>query len=207
MPYPPAPWTLQGFGMQTVHLADAAGARRSVPPEFRIIPTWPGKTVVLASFGRYGPGSVLQYSELILTVPVRGMGQRGLWVTHIYVDSADSLAGGREIWGLPKELVQFEWLEDQVTLRQEGRQVCTLRWGRPRWLWRQRLTVPCFSFLGSDLLAYRGRVRGRLGLDSAQLDVPAESPFAALNLGRALLTVHYGGFHFVSTAPQVVGQR
>jgi acetoacetate decarboxylase len=26
------------------------------------------------------------------------------------VDNPDSVAGGREIWGLPKELAEFSWL-------------------------------------------------------------------------------------------------
>jgi len=28
---------------------------------------------------------------------------------HIYVDNPDSIAGGREIWGLPKEMAEFTW--------------------------------------------------------------------------------------------------
>jgi len=67
--------------------------------------------------------------------------------------------------------------------------------------------VPTLSSLGGNLVTFEGRIRGRLGLASAHLDVPVESPLASLNLSRALLTVHYGGMHFVSTKPQVFGPR
>jgi acetoacetate decarboxylase len=52
----------------------------------------------------------LEYSELIVIAGlVRYSGQIGGWVSHIYVDNADSVAGGRNIWGLPKELAEFIW--------------------------------------------------------------------------------------------------
>ena len=61
----------------------------------------------LASFG---PGSVLEDDELIVAAALtQHAGRSGFRISHIYVDDADSVDGGREIWGLPKDLAQFTW--------------------------------------------------------------------------------------------------
>ncbi|HEY9821570.1 MAG TPA: acetoacetate decarboxylase family protein, partial [Candidatus Sericytochromatia bacterium] len=105
MTYPPAPWTLQGYAIQSLQLIDIERVRPLIPTEFEIISVLPGKTVGGVYLSYYGSGSVLEYSELIVAAGmVRYSGKIGGWVSHIYVDNADSVAGGREIWGLPKEL-------------------------------------------------------------------------------------------------------
>jgi hypothetical protein len=38
--------------------------------------------------------------------------------------------GGREIWGLPKELAQFTWTEHSVTVSQADKFLCTLNYRR-----------------------------------------------------------------------------
>jgi acetoacetate decarboxylase len=46
---------------------------------------------------------VLEYNELIIIAAVLGYkGKFGAWISHIYVDNPDSVAGGREIWGYLK---------------------------------------------------------------------------------------------------------
>ena len=45
----------------------------------------------------------LVYRELIVFSHATA---RGMVVSHIYVDDEQSLSGGREIWGLPKELAR-----------------------------------------------------------------------------------------------------
>lgn len=210
MSYPPAPWTLRGFAVQTLQFVDRARARPLVPSELRIVSVLPGKSLGGVYLASYGPGSVLEYNELIVVAAlVRYAGRFGFWVSHIYVDSADSMAGGREIWGLPKELAQFTWGDEQrrVVVRQGDRRLCTLSYGRQRWLWRQQLALPTFSALGSDLLFFKGEIESRLGLASGRLEVPAESPFAALGLGRGRLTIHYGDMGFVANVPEVVKER
>ncbi len=46
--------------------------------------------------------------------------QRGMVVSHIYVDDEQSLGGGRDIWGLPKELAEFEFTPTHFAARQDG---------------------------------------------------------------------------------------
>jgi hypothetical protein len=59
-------------------------------------------------------GGTLTYHELVVFRP-------GFVVSHIYVDSPESMRGGRAIWRLPKELAEFTWSRTAVEVRQDGR--------------------------------------------------------------------------------------
>lgn len=62
-----------------------------------------------AAFVSYGPGSPLTYSELLVARPVRtDRDGRRVTITDIWVDSPASVAGGRELWAIPKDLCDFE---------------------------------------------------------------------------------------------------
>ena len=140
MPYPPAPWTLQGYALQTLQLIDIERVRPLIPPEFDIVSVLPGKTLGGVYLSSYGSGSVLEYSELIVNAAiVHYSGKSGGWVSHLYVDSADSVAGGREIWGLPKELAEFTWekgsrtvsgYENSVIVRHGEQTLCRLSYNQ-----------------------------------------------------------------------------
>ena len=55
----------------------------------------------------YEPGGVLSYRELLVAV-LAHRGKRPLaTITDIWVDSAPSLHGGRELWGIPKQRASF----------------------------------------------------------------------------------------------------
>ncbi|MGA8845293.1 MAG: acetoacetate decarboxylase family protein [Nocardioides sp.] len=67
-----------------------------------------------AAFVSYTEGSPLTYSELLVArlmrkdeAPVSG-GGRKVTITDIWVDSPASVAGGRELWAIPKGLCDFE---------------------------------------------------------------------------------------------------
>ena len=210
MSYPPAPWTLQGKALQTIQLVDTMKVRSLVPQELKIVPVAPGRTLATVYLASYGPGSTLDYNELIVAPALtRYQGKWGFWVSHIYVDNADSMAAGREIWGLPKELAEFTWDSERnrVVVRQRDRLLCTLDYGRRFWLWKQRIIPSVFTLLGSDLLLFKGEVRARLGIAGGHLQVPDESPFKNLGLGRGWLTYHYKEMKFIAREPKVVGQR
>ncbi|YAF95204.1 MAG: acetoacetate decarboxylase family protein [Nodularia sp. CChRGM 3473] len=219
MPYPSAPWTLVGEAIQTLHLVNIDQVRsptvgRSlslVPPELNIISIWPGKTLGGIYLARYKSGSVLQYNELIV-VPavVFYQGKIGVWISHIYVDNADSVAGGREIWGLPKELADFTWEEKRVTVRQgdvsDGlrlRLLCRLNYNQQSLAWRQQLGTSAFSVMDDNLLTFRAEIDARLGLVGANLDISAESPFAGINLSQPFATVRCEQMKLLVDAPKV----
>lgn len=211
MPYPPAPWTLRGQSLQSLHLVDTAKARPFVPPELDIISVLPGKTMGGVYLAVYETGSVLEYNELIV-VPalVRYGKQVGSWISHIYVDNPDSVAGGREIWGLPKELADFSWQAGkvaQVSVRQGTRPLCTLQRDWQLNLWRQYLPVPGLSALRENYLLFKGEAEANLAVVGAKLDVPIDSPFAALGLGQPWLTIQSKELKLIAGAPSVVGRR
>lgn len=207
MPYPQTPWTLQGYAIQTLHLINTNRVRHLMPTDLEIISVLPGKTFGGVYLSYYGSGSVLEYSELIV-IPafVRHQGKIGGWVSHIYVDSIDSVAGGRDIWGLPKELAQFTWEGERVTVRQENSVLCSLNYKRQTLAWRQWFAGTSFSTKDVDLLMFSAELNSRLGLIGSKLEVPTESSFSALGLGKPLLTIRCEEMSLRVDAPQVVGQ-
>lgn len=168
----------------------------------------PGKTLGGVYLSFYGPGSVLTYHELIVVPALARYGTKvGCWISHIYVDHPDSMAGGRGIWGLPKELAQFTWQtgdQSQVTVPQGERALCALHYGHTRRLWRQPASQPVFSMLEGNLLWWKGAFSSRLGFGEGRVDVPSESPFAALGLARVARTLHHDEMTFVAHAPRVI---
>lgn len=207
MSYPQAPWTLQGYAFQTLQLLDIDRVRPLIPSELNIISVFPGKTLGGVYLSYYGSGSVLEYSELIVVAAFLSYkGKFGGWISHIYVDHSDSVAGGREIWGLPKEMADFTWSGDRVTVTQGNRKLCSCKYNRQGFGLQQRLGASSFSSMSSDLLLFPAELESRLGLVSSKLEIPSESPFSSLNIGQPLLTVHADNMRLKVGAPEVVGQ-
>jgi acetoacetate decarboxylase len=128
MTYPQAPWKLQGYALQTLNAVNIEDSRSFVPPELEIISIFPGKTLGGVYLSAYESGSILEYNELIVVAAlVSYKGKIGSWISHIYVDNEDSVAGGREIWGLPKEMAQFTWTSNSVSVSQQEKQLCSKR--------------------------------------------------------------------------------
>jgi hypothetical protein len=104
--YPPEPWDLCGHGYVSLWLVP-----RRVLPELpagvRPISLF-GRAVVATTFVDYLPGGLLPYHELLVATLVRQGVRPGVSITDIWVDSAASRAGGRELWGIPKEMAEFD---------------------------------------------------------------------------------------------------
>jgi acetoacetate decarboxylase len=65
-----------------------------------------------AAFVSYEEGSPLTYSEFLVARPISTDAQstpggRRVSITDIWVDSPASVAGGRELWAIPKDLADF----------------------------------------------------------------------------------------------------
>ena len=207
MAYPPAPWKATGFVVQSLKLIDIERARRFVPSELKIVPVLPGKTLGAVYVAEYTAGSALEYSELIIAPALTRRGSKfRFWISHIYVDNADSMAGGREIWGLPKEMADFKWSADrrEIDIQQDGQRLCRLRSGEPRWLLPIPVLLPTFSILGSNLLGFTASIWGQMALAGNELDVPGESPFAGLGLSRKGMSLYMRNIRFTAGAPHVV---
>ena len=96
--YPPAPWQMVGqLWLTLFRLRQPVDALRPAG-------------IYGAAWVSYEPGSPLTYSELLVARPVpapEGRGRR-VSITDIWVDSPASVAGGRELWAIPKGLCDFE---------------------------------------------------------------------------------------------------
>ena len=211
MPYPSAPWELKGYALQTLNLIDLEKARPLVPPDLEIISLWPGKTVGGIYLSSYGSGSVLEYSEAIVVSALVSYGDKwGAWISHIYVDNEDSVAGGREIWGLPKERAEFAWETGapmRVSVAQSDRLLCNLTYERPLFTLPLPISGPFLSILESDFLFFQGNFKSNLGLINGNLEIPTNSPFASLNLEKPLLIFYCDDLRLVAEAPEAVGRQ
>lgn len=97
--YPPAPWPMVGSLWLTLFkVARDVDALRPAG-------------IYGAAFVSYEEGSPLTYRELLVARPVAdpagGRGRR-VSITDIWVDSPASVAGGRELWAIPKGLADFD---------------------------------------------------------------------------------------------------
>ncbi len=81
-----------------------AGLRHVLPPRWLIV-----------GLVRYREGT-LRYDEFFTASMARSGAKVGLYVQHMWVNDAASQAGGRRIWGLPKELATFTWRDNQVCI-------------------------------------------------------------------------------------------
>ena len=105
--YPPEPWSLRGDFAVSVFLAPSAsvpdGLLECAPAGARPLRIG-GRLVVGLAAVHYGRGGMLAYEELLLAVPVLWRGRLRVTIPQILVTSPASVAGGRELWGIPKEL-------------------------------------------------------------------------------------------------------
>lgn len=206
MTYPQAPWTLQGYSIQSLQLIDIEQARPLVPTELEIVSVFPGKTLGGIYVASYETGSTLLYNELIVVGALtRYANQVGSWVSHIYVDNPDSVAGGREIWGLPKQLAQFVWeqgSQKRVSVYQGNQLLCRFEqsWQIPTW--RQPLKVTSFSMRDADLLSFEAEASANFSLLGADLQVPSGSPFHHLSLDQPKLVFYADSLRLSVGSPQ-----
>jgi acetoacetate decarboxylase len=188
--FPPAPWHLQGYGLQLVFLTPMKLARALVPAQLEPRAVLPGYSLGAVSVGHYDERGTLPYNELIVSPAlVHAQGSTGLWVSHIYVDDERSLAGGHAIWKLDKQRADFSWSSDGRTVRVasaagllcEVAQLAAVR------VWLPAASVAAFSQRGSHLTYFAGRLRSRPSLGLFHFDVGTDSPFAAsFSRGRHL---------------------
>ena len=208
MTYPLAPWTLQGYSIQSLQPIDTEQVRPLVPAELEIISVLPGKTLGGIYVASYDTGSTLLYNELIVVGALTRYANRvGSWVSHIYVDNPDSVAGGREIWGLPKQLAQFTWEQGnqkRVSVYQGSQLLCRFEYSWQLPAWRQPLKVTSFSKPGSDLLAFEAEASANFSLTGADLQVPTGSPFHNLSLNQPRLISYADQLRLSVSSPQAL---
>ena len=192
--YPQEPWELHGQLHTSVFLVPLAEVPLDVPPGCR--PVRIGRYgVVATAWVSYEPGGVLSYHELMATVLVR----RGLrlmpTVTRIWVDSTASRDGGRELWGIPKELAGFEFAGKSYAAAGDAGPIASgtvrpLVWLPGRW----PLAFRVAQVLAGAAKVPPVRARARLGLARATFVADRTGPLAFLAGRRPLLSSSVGDF-------------
>lgn len=207
MSYPSPPWTLKGYALQTLQFVDCDRIRSFIPPEFEIFSVGFGKTIGGIYISTYQAGSTLEYNELIVSPAlVTYQGKWGGWISHIYVDHSDSVAGGREIWGLPKELATFDWEGGtRITISQGSKQLCSLDYETTNLKFPVNLSLPAFGLLNSDILQFQAAFQANVGLIKATLNIPNESPFSNFNLTHQNFTFSLNPLQVTTHTPKTIG--
>jgi hypothetical protein len=209
--FPPEPWQLGGSMFVSVFRVPSSELPSSLdlalPGGTRPI-LLGGQALVGAAFVRYEPGSVLTYDELLTAVLVHRRGRVRLTIPDIWVDSPASVAGGRELWGIPKALASFErtsWDRGGSELRAtaDGQVLAELR-VRPRSRipgWR-RLPLPTAQRLDGVETVSRVQSLARVRLTAAAWRFPVASPLRYLDgrqpvLSTALeeMAISFGSAH------------
>ncbi len=112
--YPPEPWYLGGSLLVSAFLVPRESLPALAMPDGRRPLRWGGKVVVGTAFVRYVPGGVLEYDELLVALP--SLPGPRVTIPQIWVDSGASMSGGRELWGIPKELAEFQRTENGASV-------------------------------------------------------------------------------------------
>ncbi|MBH5333430.1 acetoacetate decarboxylase family protein [Streptomyces pactum] len=185
-----------------------------LPPGVRPL-TVAGRGVVVTFWVDYRPGGVLAYRELLVAVAVRHGRRIACTAVSVWVDDERSMAGGRELWGIPKDLGTFTF---DVTApaggrrRSRGGTVRTrLRTGDAdgpavaTGTFRDLLRLPGRWPVRSHLVQRRSdgrvcevplRLTGTVSPGRARLSVPPTGPLAHLHGRRPLLALALRDFRF-----------
>lgn len=189
-----------------MRLIDRALARSLIPAQLPVISVSPGKTLGALWIATYGRGSTLEYRELIVACGLTRHGSHlGLWISHIFVDEPRALAGGREVWGLPKELASFtgDPAGGGELLVHHGTQLlCEVHWQVPRWHVPVPIYAPALTRVQDLVCGFDGRGATRLAACAGRVQVPQSSPLRGLvPEGRATL-YHHSAVRVTVQAPR-----
>lgn len=186
----PPPWRLTGPMASMVGFVDVAAVRPMIPEDVQVIPVVPGKTMGALLIADYQDGATVRYSELVVVGAItRSSGRLGVWMTHVYVNNGESLKSGIEIYGLRKELAEFDWTWGEhptVRVHQDDLVLAEFAWQRPR----VAVPLPMRWDVNGTVRGDRRRFKGRGTVSGtfrgAEVKIPPSSPFASLRLDRPL---------------------
>ncbi|HYI36661.1 MAG TPA: acetoacetate decarboxylase family protein [Thermoleophilaceae bacterium] len=192
--FPPEPWQLGGSMLLTVF----ALPTRSLPAEVDefapdgVRPVLLGGHALLgAALVRYAPGSVVEYDELLVSALTRRGRKLVSTLPHIWVNSPESVAGGRALWAIPKGLAEFARDGDSATVDVEGRRAASLTarvGGRllPGW---QSFTLTTAQRLEGRSVLATNAARAHARRARIDWDFPADGPLGYMRAGRPLFSV------------------
>jgi hypothetical protein len=147
-----------------MYLVDAKTLR--LPRGFEPL-TVAGRAVGVLGLIQYVAPSPLVYNELtwmpcLVKAAGRGRSVRGYFVDKMYVDSEASLAGGREMWRLPKQLARIEVSDREAVIDTEDGAHLRLDLLRRGPAPRTRLGTTTVQDGGTELVRFKGSGAGLL---------------------------------------------
>jgi hypothetical protein len=193
--YPPEPWQLRGVFRASLWLVPRSSVEGFLPQGVSPV-TLDDKVLILTGWAVYTPGGVLEYRELLCAVAVGSWRTLGVTVTHIWVDNPASMAGGRELWGIPKRLARFTSPESDgfsEEAHDEHGPIARLAFGRTASLpGRWPLPLRTIQSLEGKLKVTRVRATGQVGFGSARWSFDEAGPLAFLHGLRPIVSMRLG---------------
>jgi len=184
--YPAEPWDLHGHAYIGAWVVPRPHLPAPHSPDTLPLTIF-GRGFVGAAFFVYEQPSPLTYDEIMATVLVRQGWRVRVSITHIWVNSAASRDGGRELWGIPKELADFE-VVPHVSYTAAGIGSLVLRRVR-RLPWALPAGFRIAQDRAGTLLVTPVTGRLRLGTAAAGWSFAADGPLAFLHGRKPLLTL------------------
>ena len=181
-------------------------ARNLVPPPLRVRAVAPGYTLGAISAGHYDDTGTLAYNELIVSPAlVTDDARTGFWISHIYVDSEVSQAGGQKIWNLGKQLAHFEWSGDRrrLSVTTAAGPLCCLRALCTLPVWMPAVPIPAYSVQHSRCTYFRGHFRSQPRFGIVRCSIAANGPLGGVVPDQILLGCLHARASMRADAPLV----
>ncbi|MER7479232.1 acetoacetate decarboxylase family protein [Streptomyces sp. NPDC126510] len=204
VPFPPSPWHLTGDMIVSLWRVPVGELPPwPLPPRAR--PWIVRRRATLVSFWvDYRPGGVLTYREFLIALVVRHGHGLAAGTVAAWVDDERSLAGGRALWGIPKE-------RGAITFRADGRGVRgeLTAPGAPaaaRLTYRDVLRLPCRLPARGHLVQQASdgaechvpmRISGRPAVGRGRVTTGPEGPLSVLGRHRPLFSLALRDFRSV----------
>jgi len=208
MDYPPEPWHLKGQLLMSIWAVPSAAALGAGDPPPGTRPIILGRRCLTACVWlRYEHGGVLEYDEVLNAVLVRRGRRVMVWIPHIWVDSPVSRDGGRELWGLPKQLAVFDPHDGDrygATQQSDGSGIASARLGRLiRLPGRWPISYDVVQSMDGAAKVSPVRFKGRVELLRGRWTFAPDGPLPHLARRRALLSIGLRDFDLVFGSPGV----
>ncbi len=157
VPYPSAPWKCSGEMWSGFFKSEVP---RRLPADFKHILD---PHIFIVTLIRYLDGT-LRYDELLFSTPAWLGARPGMYVNDIWVDDRASVWGGRRIWGLPKNLADFNWNESGVEISDDHGLITKITVDRsPSRIPLMWLPIPGFGHLDQGWTYYIGSLWAHFG--------------------------------------------
>lgn len=189
--YPPEPWHLTGTMHVSLWRIRASELPPSPIPSLHRPKSLLGHAIIGTGWADYDSHGILSYNELLSAVLVDFAPGPSVTITNIWVDHPSSLAGGRELWSIPKQQASFERKEAKVSAVDDcGRMIAGFRYKSRlklpgRWPLRVRTIQPS---LGSGAAApptfATGKIVASIDYGSASWAFAPDGPLTFLQ-GRS----------------------